>query len=288
MGAVVMIIKKILNNNVIITENEKAQEIVAMGRGIAFKKRCGDDVPRTEIDKVYTLSNQEVFHRFEQLVQNLSMEYMEISSEIIEMAEQKLQKKLNDCVYISLTDHLHMAIARFREGATVKNMMDWEIKRFYRDEYAIGEMALVMLNQKFGLELPTDEAGFIALHIVDAQIDVDKPIADHITKLIQEITNIVRHTFAVEFDIESLQYYRFITHLKFFAKRMFTERETVTEVDEEMEKLVQKKYAAAYQCVEKIETFIQMKYKYQVSADEKFYLMIHIAKVTRKDKLTKS
>ncbi|WP_110955080.1 BglG family transcription antiterminator LicT [Anaerosinus massiliensis] len=276
-----MIIKKILNNNVIITENEKAQEIVAMGRGIAFKKRCGDDVPSTAIDKIYTLSNQEIFRRFEQLVQNLSLEYMEISSEIIEMAEKKLQKKLNDCVYISLTDHLHMAVTRFREGAVVKNMMDWEIKRFYRDEYAIGEKALGMLNQKFGLELPVDEIGFIALHIVDAQIDSDIPMADHITKLIQEITNIVRHTCAVEFDVESLQYYRFITHLKFFAKRMFTEKEIVAEVDEEIEKLFQKKYVAAYRCVQKIDTFIQMKYKYQVSADEKFYLMIHIAKVIR-------
>lgn len=278
-----MIIKKILNNNVVITENEKSQEIVAMGRGIAFKKRCGDDVPSTAIDKIYTLSNQEVFRRFEQLVQNLSLEYMEISTEIIEMAEKKLQKKLNDCVYISLTDHLHMAVTRFREGAVVKNMMDWEIKRFYRDEYAIGEMALGMLNQKFGLELPVDEVGFIALHIVDAQIDSDIPMADHITKLIQEITNIVRHTCAVEFDVESLQYYRFITHLKFFAKRMFTEREIVAEVDEEIEKLFQRKYVAAYRCVQKIDTFIQMKYRYQVSADEKFYLMIHIAKVIRKN-----
>ena len=34
-----MIIKKILNNNVIITENKSGREMVAMGRGIAFKKR---------------------------------------------------------------------------------------------------------------------------------------------------------------------------------------------------------------------------------------------------------
>ena len=34
-----MIIKKILNNNVVITTDENDKEIVVMGRGIAFKKR---------------------------------------------------------------------------------------------------------------------------------------------------------------------------------------------------------------------------------------------------------
>ena len=36
-----MIIRKILNNNVIVTENAAGREIVAMGRGIAFKRRVG-------------------------------------------------------------------------------------------------------------------------------------------------------------------------------------------------------------------------------------------------------
>ena len=37
-----MVIKKILNNNVVVTTDENDNEIVVMGRGIAFKKRSGD------------------------------------------------------------------------------------------------------------------------------------------------------------------------------------------------------------------------------------------------------
>ena len=47
-----------------------------------------------------------------------------------------------------------------------------------------------------------------------------------ITKIIQEILNIVRYHLKISFDEDSLDYHRFVTHLKFFAKRlMFGEKE---------------------------------------------------------------
>ena len=36
-----MEIYKILNNNVIVSKNEHDKEIIAMGKGIAFKKKVG-------------------------------------------------------------------------------------------------------------------------------------------------------------------------------------------------------------------------------------------------------
>ena len=38
-----MEIKKILNNNVVVSNNELNQEIVVMGRGLAFQKKVGED-----------------------------------------------------------------------------------------------------------------------------------------------------------------------------------------------------------------------------------------------------
>lgn len=34
-----MIIKKILNNNVVISENDRSEEIVIMGKGLAFQRK---------------------------------------------------------------------------------------------------------------------------------------------------------------------------------------------------------------------------------------------------------
>ncbi|WP_172451680.1 PRD domain-containing protein, partial [Enterococcus faecalis] len=41
-----------------------------------------------------------------------------------------------------------------------------------------------------------------------------------ITRIVQEISSINRLNFRLEFDEDSLDYYRMITHLKFFAQRM--------------------------------------------------------------------
>ena len=38
-----------------------------------------------------------------------------------------------------------------------------------------------------------------------------------IMKLVKEITNIVKYQMGLDFDEESVYYYRFITHLKFFC-----------------------------------------------------------------------
>lgn len=46
-----MIIKKILNNNVVIAEGKSGKESVVMGRGLAFQKKLGDEVEVSKIEK---------------------------------------------------------------------------------------------------------------------------------------------------------------------------------------------------------------------------------------------
>ena len=278
-----MQIKKILNNNVIVTEDENGCEVVAMGRGLAFGKKNGDSVEDGKVDKVYRLSDHEMLEKFKELLSGLRVDYLDASTAIIELAEKELGVKLNETVYISLTDHIHMAIHRLREGINIRNMMLWETRRFYPKEFAIAEKAVLMLEAQFDIDIPEDEAGFIAMHIIDGQLDMKQPMADKIVTLIDEITSIVRRFCGIEFDRESLAYYRFVTHLKFFAQRMFSgATPNGDEIDEEMEAMVQKKYKLSHECVDRIVAFLAKKYRYAVSGEEQFYLMIHVAKVIRK------
>ena len=46
-----MIIKKIFNNNVVLAKEKNKDEIIAMGCGIAFKKRSGDILDKDLIEK---------------------------------------------------------------------------------------------------------------------------------------------------------------------------------------------------------------------------------------------
>lgn len=278
-----MRITKILNNNAAVIRDEKGQEKIVMGKGICFKKKAGEEIGKDMIDKVFFLSAQEAHNKFQVLIQDVPMEHIALGEEIISEAKLRLGKKLNDMVYISLIDHVHTSILRLLDGVTVKNVLLWDIRRFYRDEFQIGLWALDLIEEKCKVRLPEDEAGFIALHLANAQMDQEVMHNMYeITRIMQEIVNIVKYTFHIEFNEDDVYYYRFITHLKFFAKRL-VEHNIYTEDDsDDLWEVIRNKYPKAYQCVEKITGFIGKKYNYQLSKEEQLYLTIHIERVVNK------
>lgn len=79
-----------------------------------------------------------------------------------------------------------------------------------------------MVQKRVGMELSTDEAGFIALHLVNAEMEEEVGNIYELTKLMQEITNIVKYYFKVSFDEDSVYFYRFSTHLKFSVIAYYT------------------------------------------------------------------
>lgn len=280
-----MIINKILNNNVVITLDENDEEIIVMGKGIGYQKSKGSLIDKTKVNKVFRISNKEISNKLQELLNNIPIEHMKLSSEIIEYAQTKLNKNLNESIYISLSDHTYSAIQRMKEGINVKNAILWEIKRFYKEEFEIGMKALDIIKSKTGVKLPEDEAGFIAFHIVNAQLSEGHTLASDITKLIQEVLSIVRYHFRIEFHEESVFYYRFIMHLKFFAQRLLLNSAHEGETDKELLSIIKSKYNKEFECVIKIKNFIKKQYNYILTDDELIYLTIHLAKVVKDSKI---
>ncbi len=280
-----MKIFKILNNNVAVVLDEHGAEKIVMGKGICFKKKTGEEICPEDVDKVFSLAEEEVSSKFQVLVQDIPMEHMALGEEIITEAKMRLGKRLNDMVYISLIDHVHTSIVRFLEGVTVKNALLWDIRRFYKEEYQIGVWSLDLIEEKFKVRLPEDEAGFIALHLANAQMDQETMHNMYeITRIMQELVNIVKYYFQISFDEDDVYYYRFITHLKFFAKRL-VERNIYTEDDnDDLWEVIRGKYPGAFGCVEKITQFIGKKYEYGLSKEEQLYLTIHVERVVNKTK----
>lgn len=126
-------------------------------------------------------------------------------------------------MYINLADHIDAAINRVEEGITIKNLLIIDVKRFYPEEFELGKYGLNIINNKFGVSLPEDEAGFIALHIVNAEEKYeDKNEVIKMFEIIHLIEDIVRNEYNVIFDESNVYYFRFLTHLKFFAERLLS------------------------------------------------------------------
>lgn len=271
-----MKIDKIINNNVIsVTQNN--QEHVVMGKGIGFQKQEGDIVEESKIDKIFDLSSQEISDRFKTLLIEVPIEVVQAVEKIIEVAKIEYNKDLSDTIYVALTDHINFAIERQQEGMAIKNGLLWEIKKFYPTEYEIGVRALDWIDEIVGVKLPIDEAAFVAIHLLNAE---HNNLADYnqVTEMVQNILSLVKYHFRLNFDEESLTYFRFVTHLKFLAQRIFSDNPLDTS-EIELYDIVKEKYKTAFKCVKKIEVFLLKKYQYEMTRDEALYLTIHIQRL---------
>lgn len=190
-----MIIYKIFNNNAVVIKDENGVEKVVMGCGLAFKKKNGDELDESKIDKIFVLSDPLINNRFQELVASIPIDYVELGEEIIEYAASILEVDLNDTIYLSLIDHLYSAVKRFQEGIGIKNAILWDIKKFYKKEFDIGLKALEMIEKRFCLRLPEDEAGFIAIHLVEAVTRKGAQDIHQVAEIISEITSIVSYHF---------------------------------------------------------------------------------------------
>lgn len=277
-----MYIEKVLNNNAFISLNEKGEEIIVMGKGIAFGKKGNQEVDLSGFTyKVFSSEDKNLNNKLINIVSELPEEYILLTRKIISTFEKEYNKKLNEIIYVSLTEHIHGAIERYQNGIQVNNPLLMEIKRLFADEYEIGKRALEMIKQNFGIEFEDDEAGYIAYHIVNAELNNDMINVVNITKVMQQVLNVIKYYFKIEFNEESSAYYRFITHLKFFAQRVFTEG-VYEEEDAELFYILKDKYKDSYGCVLKIKELIEFEYQYCLSNEEQLYLIIHIERIRTK------
>ncbi|WMC91881.1 BglG family transcription antiterminator LicT [Kineothrix sp. MB12-C1] len=276
-----MKIIRILNNNSVVATDEKNREVVLFGAGLGYMKARGQPVEDEKIEKRFYMEEKKKLNRFAELINSIPMEYILFSQQIIDEAKIKYGKQLEDNIYISLPDHIANAVDGAKQGIHTKNPMLWDIKRFYKDEFEIGEYALTVIAEKTGIELEMDEAAYIALHFVNAEIGGSKDTALDITRMMQEISELVKQKFQIDFDEESLAYYRYITHLKFFAQRVLNQS-YYTDEDEDLFRMVIRKYPEEYGCVKQICEFLEKDFSYRVGIDEKTYLTVHIARVVKR------
>ena len=274
----IMVIEKVINNNVATVMDDNQQEVVIMGKGIAFQMKPGQSVDENKIEKRFVLDSKSDMGRFGELVQSIPMEHLEVCMSIIEYASQVLQRRLSNSIYLSLTDHINFALERYKSGMVFENPLLQEVRSFYPSEYLIGEYAIALMERDLGIKLPVDEAASIALHFVNAEYKTAMSDTMNITTLIRQILNIVEKELGTRLDELGLHYSRFITHLKFLAYRVFSGQMMKRQEDEFVEMVI-RLYEKEYAISAKIAAFIKETYDHEISREEKAYLTIHIRRI---------
>ena len=277
-----IIIEKVINNNIISAYEKSGAEVIVMGRGIGFKKKQGEMVPADQISKIFRIKSRTLAEQFKELLANMPLERVRISDEIISHAKDHLKLKLNQSIYVTLTDHINFAIERVSQGIEPQNALLWEIKRFYPQEFQLGIYALELIQDRLDILLPEDEAGFIALHFVNAEYGTDIRDAVKFPDQMQTIVDIVERDLGILLDESSLHYERFMTHIKFLIQRIYR-KELLSSEDRELSLLMQRKYPREYQCSLKVAEYIMQATGSRLSEEEIMYLSVHIRRVTTID-----
>lgn len=271
-----MLIKRVYNNNVVMAVNESdSDELVVIGRGIAFGRHAGDKIDPTAIEKVFSLDDPNNATRLERVIKNIPSVYLSIAEEIMEMVLRESDLNASDNLLIALTDHLSLSLERARDGIPCDNPLLMEIRQFYRREFALAQKAADIIKAELDLTISEEEMGFITLHIVNATMGQRADTLVKSIKMIQEILDIVSNDFGITFDQDSIQYERFLRHLQFFAQRVL-DKESAQSEDTFLYLLGKGQFPDTLACTEKIGTHIAETYGRDVTDAEKGYLVYHI------------
>lgn len=280
-----MKIEKILNNNVILSIDPKTKkEVILMGCGIAFGKKVGEVADKEKVEKTFIIEDKQIGDKIKSLIGQIPNGIFQLAQEIIIHSEKVLNKKLDKQIYISLADHIAFAIKRYKTGIEIKNTLLHEIRMVHPEEFKIGQWALEHINKRAKIDLPIDEAGFIALHLVNASYKYNISESQNITFITSEVLEIIKDYFKVEFCEDDINYNRLLTHLKFFAKRVISDSK-IENSENNFIALIKVSYKKSYRCALVVKKAIKEKFNYEVSDDEVVYLTMHIERViTAKNK----
>lgn len=270
-----MKIKKILNNNAVLVGKD-GKDFIWIGTGLGFKMKPGQAADETKIEKVFVLHKQSS-DRLIQLLENIPIQYASLADDIISYGKERLAYRLSDSIYISLTDHLFTLIKLKKEGISINNRLSWEIRKFYPNEFSIGEYAIDLIEQKTAFELDEAEVSNIAMHFINAQINDNSEQMEDIqalTKKIKDILSLIRIHNRIAIDEDSLAFERFVTHLRFFFKRL-ENSSTHEDIGNSLLVHVVDKYPKAYETTRLIEDYLNT----TLYDDEQLYLTLHVQKL---------
>lgn len=281
-GVTIIKIKKILNTSVILVENNN-EEFIMFGKGIGFNQKVGNVIEEKTADQVFMPVANNRTKELIKLLDSIPPAFIDLTQDIVLYAEKTLETKLNSGIFFTLMDHLNFAVERYKQGINITNKIYWEIKSYYSKEFNVGQYALDELNKTFNVELPKEEAANIAFHIINAHGNEHaKKNSIKYAKMIGSIVNLVKYTMNIDLDENSIHFSRFVTHVKFFVERFFS-NEMLEEDDDLLFQNIANLYPEAMTGAFKIKEYIYEVYSENITNDELTYLAVHIHRLMAYD-----
>ncbi|WP_416414279.1 PRD domain-containing protein [Pantoea sp. App145] len=270
-------VKKTLNNSMLLVDNNNS-EMILFGKGIGFNTKAGTIVELANIEQVFIPLEKMKSRHFLSLTDDIPAAFFDVTHDIILMAQKSYTSKLNSVLLFTLSEHLFYAVERSRTGDNIVNKLSWEVKRYYKKEYEIGVIARDMVANRFNIDLPEDEAVHIAFHLINASSENQSGDAHAQVQIVNRICDIVRYKINKSIDTDTINYNRFITHLRYFAERV-TNNNIVSDGNNDFYEELLKFHPLAMNVAWAIRDYISEKHEIILPKSELTWLSIHISRI---------
>ncbi|MEV7281440.1 PRD domain-containing protein [Streptomyces sp. NPDC093111] len=270
-------IKKVLNSSVVLAVDERGVERVLLGKGIGYGHKAGEVVPPDAPDQVFVGLGDADRQGLLELLSAIPPDCLELTREVVALAAEA-GLDLDPHIYLALTDHLHFAVVRARQGMRVVNRFSWEMRTLYPRQWAIGLRTVELLRERLGAELPEDEAANVAFHLVNADSSAEHADPMQVVSFISSVLQIVTHTTAAHFEQDDLNRSRFVSHLQYFAERLFSGR-LLTSPDDFLHQQLAARYPRAMGAADRVALHVEQTYGVTLPKEELAYVALHVARV---------
>ncbi len=273
---------RILNHNaVIVHEVQDNRVLLLLDKGVGFGRKVNEQLDGSFNGKVYELQKETSKGPTKDVLNHLEPMYLEISSEIISIAEERFEN-IDRNILLPLADHIAFAITRIKSGMNITNPFVNDICLLYPEEYEVAELGKNIIAERCGYEINEDEVGYITLHIHSAmgeQVDEGMLVAVIINESIQQ----VERECGVEIDVHTLSYSRLLTHMKYLLARLRDGEVLALDMEEYTKTNFPYSYDVAKHIIERIERTIHK----EIPKVEIGYLALHIERVCKNETNTK-
>ncbi|WP_111937928.1 PRD domain-containing protein [Clostridium paraputrificum] len=266
------IVTKVFNNNIILVNSEDHEKIL-FAKGIGFGKKPGYVIPKgIKVDKIFTIADSDNIENLNTMIEKVDNDFFVVCEEAIYEISEKINQELNESIHIGLIDHLSFAIKRLKNNEEIENPFLVEIETLYSKEYMLADMVAKKVGAYCNVDIPDGEIAFIALHIHSA---INNGKISNTLKNSYLGSTIVEHVedrLNIEIDRKSLDYARFLTHIKFAIQRIMEN----IHINNELTNIIKSSYKESFSIAEEVAEIIEDELGIKVMEDEVTFLTIHI------------
>ena len=269
-----------MNNNVSLVRNSKGEELIVIGKGIAFGKKKGELISEDQVEKVFRMKTEESRENFMALLKDVPLDFITVTYDIIDNLSKKYQYPVQEYLYVTLTDHIYCSYQATSQGRYKdSNLPDISVK--YPVAFQIAKEAFEIYRQKLTENFPEDEIIRIAYHFINAEGENEVEVVEFIDKrkeILKSVENVLR-SYEIQRTPENNNFYdRFMVHLNYFLDYLDRSRDDNQSLLD-MEKHIKQTYPRAFEVGSKIYDVITQHTGLDLYKSERVYLVLHIQRL---------